>query len=127
MITLYLNSSLKCLLFTAGSFVLYAVLCKSPLLALLIRCIIVLVPYSQYIRTCSQRGLLCIVDIYCMRLYCYDCYSEDDATKELLFKCSAWVSTQPLGLRFFIREDRLSLALIADVYLIARPKLDYYA
>ena len=62
-----------------------------------------------------------------MRLYCYDCYSEDDATKELLFKCSAWVSAQPLGLRYFIREDRLTLALIADAYLVARPTLDYYA
>ena len=67
------------------------------------------------------------VDIYCMRLYCYDCYSEDDATKELLFKCSAWVSAQPLGLRYFIREDRLTLALIADAYLVPRPTLDYYA
>ena len=86
-----------------------------------------LVPYSPCVHTSSQRGLLCIVDIYCMRLYCYDCYSEDDATKELLFKCSAWVSAQPLGLRYFIREDRLTLALIADAYLVARPTLDYYA
>ena len=88
------------------------------------------VPYSPCTCTCSQRGLLYYmlqVDIYCMRLYCYDCYSEDDATKELLFKCSAWVSAQPLGLRYFIREDRLTLALIADAYLVPRPTLDYYA
>jgi hypothetical protein len=78
----------------------------------------------------SQRGLLYYmlqVDIYMMRLYCYDCYSIDESTKDLLFKCSAWVSAQPLGLRYYIREDRLSIALITDCYLVARPKLDYYA
>jgi hypothetical protein len=84
-------------------------------------------PYSQCIRSSSQRGLLSIVDIYMMRLYCYDCYSEDDSTKDLLFKCSLWVSAQPLGLRYFIREDRLSIALVADCLLVPRPKFDYYA
>jgi hypothetical protein len=84
-------------------------------------------PYSQCIRSSSQRGLLYYTDIYCMRLLCYDCYSDDEDTKEFLFKLSAWVSAQPLGLRYFIREDRLTLALLADPQLHARPKLDYYA
>ena len=84
-------------------------------------------PYSY---ASSQRGLLYYmlqVDIYMMRLYCYDCYSIDESTKDLLFKCSAWVSAQPLGLRYYIREDRLSIALVADSYLVPRPKFDYYA
>lgn len=75
----------------------------------------------------SQRGLLCIVDIYMMRLLCYDCYSTDDYVKDQVFLSSAWVSAQPLGLRYYIREDRLSLALLADCYLVARPRFDYYA
>ena len=61
-----------------------------------------------------------------MRLYCYDCYSEDHAIKEQLLSCSAWMSTQPLGLRLYIREDRRSWALLLDPGLVYRPKLDYY-
>jgi len=60
-----------------------------------------------------------------MRLLCYDSYSNDEDIKEFLFKCSAWVSAQPFGLRYYIREDRLSLALLADCHLVPRPKLDY--
>ena len=67
------------------------------------------------------------VDIYMMRLLCYDCYSNEDYVKDQLFLCSAWISAMPFGLRYYIREDRLSLALLADCYLVPRPKLDYYA
>ena len=62
-----------------------------------------------------------------MRLLCYDCYSTEDSVKDHVFLCSASVSAQPMGLRYYIREDRLSLALLADCYLVPRPKLDYYA
>jgi hypothetical protein len=62
-----------------------------------------------------------------MRLLCYDCYSTEDSVKDQLWRCSASVSAQPLGLRYYIREDRLSLAMLADCYLVARPKLDRYA
>ena len=62
-----------------------------------------------------------------MRLLCYDSYSDCDHVKDQLWLCSVWVSAQPGGLRYYIREDRLSLALLADCYLVPRPKLDYYA
>ena len=61
-----------------------------------------------------------------MRLYCYDCYSDLDHVKEHLGMCSYSYTAQPLGLRFYIREDRLSLALLVDAYLVYRPRLDLY-
>ena len=45
---------------------------------------------------------------------------------EQLGFCSHSYYAQPLGIRFYIREDRLSLALLADSYMIARPRLDLF-
>ena len=61
-----------------------------------------------------------------MRLLCYDSYTQDDATKDQLFKCSYGICAMPLGTRYYIREDRLSLALLADPLLEARPVFDLY-
>jgi hypothetical protein len=100
---------------------------QEPLQTLLLDCIIVCRPLCP---RSSQRGLLCCMlqaHIYCMRLYCYDSYSDDDSAKELLFRCSAWICAMPLGLRYYIRADRLSIAMLAHSYLVPRPKLDYYA
>jgi hypothetical protein len=43
---------------------------------------------------------------------------------DVLGRCSYSYSAMPLGIRFYIREDRLSLALLADTQLVPRPKLD---
>jgi len=59
-----------------------------------------------------------------MRLLCYDSYTKCEATKDQLFKCSYGISAMPLGIRYYIREDRLSLALLADPLLEARPIFD---
>jgi hypothetical protein len=61
-----------------------------------------------------------------MRLLCYDSYTQDDATKDVLFKCSYGISAMPLGTRYYIREDRLSLALLADPLLEPRPVFDLF-
>jgi hypothetical protein len=61
-----------------------------------------------------------------MRLFCYDCYSSCEATKDVLFRCSYGICALPLGTRYYIREDRLSLALLADPLLEARPVFDLY-
>jgi hypothetical protein len=61
-----------------------------------------------------------------MRLYCYDCYSDLDHVKEHLGMCSQFYSIEPLGIRFYIREDRLSLALLVDAHLERRSRWDYY-
>ena len=63
--------------------------------------------------------------IYCMRLYCYDSYTQDPDVMDQLGYCAHSYTAQPLGIRFYIREDRLSLALLADTNLVPRPKLDY--
>lgn len=60
-----------------------------------------------------------------MRARCYDCWS-DEQTKESVWLCALWASALPGGaVRFWIREDRVSLALLADTELVPRPKLDY--
>jgi hypothetical protein len=65
--------------------------------------------------------------IYTMRLYCYDSYTTDPDVMDQLGFCSHSYTAQPLGIRFYIREDRLSLALLADCELVPRPKLDLIA
>jgi len=65
--------------------------------------------------------------IYCMRLLCYDSYTVDPDIMDQLGYCAYSYSALPLGIRFYIREDRLSLALLADACLVARPKLDLIA
>lgn len=52
-----------------------------------------------------------------MRLYCYHCYSEDGSLLDQLSLYSHHYSVMPMGIRFYIREDSLSLALLLDCYL----------
>jgi hypothetical protein len=61
-----------------------------------------------------------------MRLYCYDSYTDCGDTMEQLNYCSHSYTVLNLGIRFYIREDRLSLALLADPTLAPRPKLDLF-
>jgi hypothetical protein len=62
-----------------------------------------------------------------MRARCYDCWSDDLYVREQVWLCSLWLTTLPAGgLRFWIREDRISLALLADSLLVYQPKFDYY-
>ena len=61
-----------------------------------------------------------------MRLYCYDSYTDDGDTMEQLGFCSHSYYAQALGIRFYIWENRLSLALLADPQLVPRPKFDLY-
>ena len=64
---------------------------------------------------------------YTMRLLCYDSYTTDPLVMDQLNYCAHSYSVQPLGIRWFIREDRLSLALLADANLVPRPTLDWIA
>lgn len=83
--------------------------------------------YSVYTLT-SQRGLLLTQSaIYYMRLYCFDSYTDDPDTMDQLGYCAYSYSVMAVGIRFYIREDRLSLALLADTLLVPRPKLDLIA
>lgn len=59
-----------------------------------------------------------------MRLYCYHCYSEDGAVLDQLALYSHHYSVMPLGIRFYIREDTLSLALLVDAYLERQSRYD---
>ena len=77
----------------------------------------------NHMHTCSQRGLL---HIYMMRLFCYHSYTKCETTQQVLFKCSYGISCMPLGVRYYIREDRLSLALLADPLMEYRPLFDLY-
>ena len=78
----------------------------------------------------SQRGLLRYMlraHIYMMRLLCYNSYSTCEATKDQLFLCSYGITALPTqGIRYYIREDRLSLALLADPLMEYRPRFDLY-
>jgi hypothetical protein len=62
--------------------------------------------------------------IYYMRLLCYDSHTLDPDVMEQLGFCSYSYTAQPLGIRFYIWENRLSLALLADPQLVPRPKFD---
>ena len=64
---------------------------------------------------------------YYMRLLCYDSYTTDPDVMDQLLYCAHSYSVQPLGIRWLIREDRLSLALLADCELVPRPTLDWIA
>ena len=69
-------------------------------------------------------------DIYSMkpaqRLLCYDSYTDSPDIKDLLGRWAYSYTTLALGLRFYIPEDRVCLALLADSTLTARPNLDLY-
>ena len=73
-------------------------------------------------------GSIPYMDIYLtMRLLCYDSYTDDPDTMDQLGYCAYSYSVLAVGIRFYIREDRLSLALLADTLLVPRPKLDLIA
>ena len=74
---------------------------------------------------CIAAGSYNLLIKYTMRILCYHSYADDD-TCEQLYLLSEWVSTMPLGLRFYIREDRASFALLIDSYLKPVPLWDYY-
>jgi hypothetical protein len=59
-----------------------------------------------------------------MRLYCYHCYSDDPDVLDQLARYSHHYSVMPLGIRFYLREDCLCLALLVDSYLERREKHD---
>ena len=81
--------------------------------------------HSSTAYTCVQRGLWHIYSH--MRLLCYDCYSTCEAARDQLFQCSYGITALPIqGVRYYIREDRLSLALIADPHMLYRPRFDLY-
>jgi hypothetical protein len=61
-----------------------------------------------------------------IRLLCYDSYTMDPDVKDQLGLCSEHYSALALGIRFYIRENRVSLALLADPLLEARPLFDLY-
>jgi hypothetical protein len=59
-----------------------------------------------------------------MLVRCLHSYSDPD-TLEQLWLCAEWVSTMPLGLRFYIREDRVNFALLIDPHLEPCSEQDY--
>ena len=59
-----------------------------------------------------------------MRLYCYHSYSDDGLVLDQLALYSHHYSVMPLGIRLFIREDSLSLALLVDSYLERHERWD---
>lgn len=62
-----------------------------------------------------------------MRILCYESLA-DPCTQEQLWLSSEWISTMPGGcIRFYIREDRTSLALLADPHMRRIPTQDYIA
>ena len=61
-----------------------------------------------------------------MRIYCLDSYANSDQLEQL-WLCAEWISALPCSaIRYYIREDRVSLAYLIDSQLVPRPKLDYY-
>jgi hypothetical protein len=65
--------------------------------------------------------------IYYMRVYCYQSWS-DPATQEQLWLCAEAMCAGPIAScnRFYIREDRLSFALLLDSEMRHLRDLDYY-
>ena len=61
-----------------------------------------------------------------MRVYCYQTWA-DIATQEQLWLCSVAVHAMPATCaRFYIREDRLSFALLLDPHMRHIKDMDYY-
>jgi hypothetical protein len=62
----------------------------------------------------------------CMRVYCYQTWA-DMATQEQLWLCSEAVCAMPAHCaRFYIREDRLTFALMLDPTMRHIKDMDYY-
>jgi hypothetical protein len=62
-----------------------------------------------------------------MRVYCYQTWANI-TTQEQLWLCSDAMSAGPVAScnRFYIREDRLSFALLLDANMRHLKDLDYY-
>lgn len=62
-----------------------------------------------------------------MRVRCYQSWCDAE-TMEQLWLCSDAFSAGPVKAcnRFYIREDRLSFALLLDPYMRHIKELDYY-
>jgi len=60
-----------------------------------------------------------------MRLLCYESYACE-STRELIWLSADSATVLPFnGVRFYIREDRLAFALLADPSMRRRPTMDY--
>jgi hypothetical protein len=61
-----------------------------------------------------------------MRVYCYQTWADIE-TQEQLWLCAEAVGALPAGAaRFYIREDRVSWALLLDPSMRHIHKEDYY-
>lgn len=61
----------------------------------------------------------------CMYILCVDSYGNPDQLEQL-FVCCEWICALPgSAIRYYIREDRMSLAYLIDPLIIRKPKLDY--
>ena len=60
-----------------------------------------------------------------MLILCYESHAHCADTLEQLWLCCEWISAIPGGIRFYIREDRASLALCIDSQLKRKPREDY--
>jgi hypothetical protein len=47
-----------------------------------------------------------------MRLLCYDYLDTDAVTKDQLAAYSEWFTSVPMGVRYFVREDRVAMLLL---------------
>lgn len=62
-----------------------------------------------------------------MRILCYESWADKDSQQQL-WLCSEWISALPAhGIRFYIREDRESLALLIDPHMRHLSLFDYIA
>ena len=57
---------------------------------------------------------------------CFHSYADSDVWQQL-WLCSEWISTMPLGIRFYIHESKVSWALLIDPRLEPIASMDYYA
>lgn len=81
-----------------------------------------------YIESSYPCGSIAVLLIYtCMRYICFDSYTNDSLVKDQLGSYAHALYAQPLGIRFYIREDWISLALIVDPLLVLRPREDVIA
>lgn len=62
-----------------------------------------------------------------MRILCYESWADPD-TQQQVWLCSEWINDLPAGgIRFYIREDRVSLALLIDPHMRRLSLFDYIA
>ena len=60
-------------------------------------------------------------------IVCLHSYTKDPDTLQQLWLCAEWVSTVPVGMRFYIHERKVSWAYTIDPRLEPCPKYDHYA